>query len=543
MVKKDIIITSALPYANGDLHLGHILEFIQTDIWVRYNKQIGNNCFYISGIDAHGTPVMLDSISKNISSDELINIYYKSHKSDIDSFYIDIDNYYTTHSLENKDLVLTLFKYLTENNLIFTENIYQLYDVKKSMFLPDRYITGKCPRCLYFDKCSDICSRCNYKYNSLELVDPISVVSDTVPIKKKTKQYFFNLKKFKDFLETWCKNSISQIQIINKLQEWFDSGLKNWDISRESPYFGFKIPGEDNKYFYVWLDAPIGYMASFKNLSDKIGLNFFDYWGKNSKVELYHFIGKDIIYFHTLFWPALLKGCDLKLPNDIYAHGFLTINGKKMSKSNGTFITAKKFLKILNPEYLRYYYASKLNNDLSDIDLNFCDFKNKINSDLIGKFINIISRCCKFINTNFNDMLSKNIIGDNPLFNNFLLDSEKIRNLYQHRQYSFVVNKIMKLATDINIYIDDKKPWVLIKNKESLNYAQEVCTYSINLFIILIINIKPILPSFARDVEVFFDLPDLTWENFKYPLCSKKIPKYKYFFSRINDEDIKYLSE
>lgn len=536
--KRYILVTSALPYANGNLHLGHMLEFIQCDIWVRYHKLVGNDCIYISGIDAHGTPIMLNAISNNISPFKLANMYRLSHISDLDSFLIDIDSYYTTHSKENFDLLCDVFKNLYSKSYIYLKTISQYYDKSANMFLPDRYIKGKCPRCKSENQYGDFCIECDLKYDPSDLIDPISVVTGSIPIIKESDHYFFSLDKFNLFLYNWCRNNITQKQILNKSNEWFLSGLKNWDITRDYPYFGIKIPNETNKYFYVWLDAPLGYISITKKLFSLIKKNFSDYWISN-KIELYHFIGKDIIYFHTLFWPAILKAYGYRLPNDIFAHGFLTINGNKMSKSFGNFITAKDFLNCCNPEYLRYYYASKFNDNINDMDLNLLDFVNKINSDLIGKFINIFSRSFKLLKKHSN-VLSDNIY-DMALFNKFVNYENYIKILYEKRMYSRIISKIIFLSNEINAYIDEKKPWLLKNDTLGVKEISIICTTVINLFLVLVVNIKPILPILSKKIEEILNIESLTWKNIRHPVLGKKIGNFTNLMKRIDMSDFSNL--
>ena len=540
MNKRYILVTSALPYANGHLHLGHILEFIQADIWVRYHKLIGNNCIYISGIDAHGTPIMLKSREKNIDPQDLVDYYYNSHKNDIKCFFIDIDNYYTTHSIENIDLLISIFNKLVNSGFIYKKDILQFYDSINNFFLPDRYVRGTCPKCNYPDQYGDVCENCCSKYDSIELINPISVLSNIKPDIKSSKHYFFNLKYFEPFLKDWCKKNISQLEVFNKLNEWFLSGLNDWDISRDAPYFGIKIPDENDKYFYVWLDAPIGYIASFKNYCKNNNINFDFFWDKNSNSELYHFIGKDIIYFHGLFWPAILSGSEIRLPNDIFVHGFLVINNKKMSKSNGTFITAKKYLDHFDHEFLRYYYASKLNNSITDLDFNLDEFMYKINSDFIGKFLNILSRSLNIINNYFNSFLFSSI-NDIYMFNHFLSFKDDIKFFYEKRLYNKVIICVMKLADEINIYIDKNKPWLLLNNDCDREKVHEICTYSINLFIILTCYLKPILPNFSCEVEKMLNLNIDNIDFINTPFLSKKVNLFKHLKSRINKSSLEKI--
>ena len=530
-MKKNILITSALPYANGDLHLGHMLEFIQTDIWFLYHKQLKNNCFCVSGSDTHGTPVMLKSSLNAILPNALINKYELTHKYDLLKFNIHYNNFYTTHSYENEILSRKLFYRLTENDCIYNENVTQLYDDVKKFFLPDRYITGSCPKCKANNQYGDVCEECSYRYDAIDLINPISVISKSKPIKKKSDHYFFNLKKFETFLSSWCYSNLTQIEIKNKLNDWFNTGIRNWDISRDKPYFGFVIPSEYNKFFYVWLDAPVGYISSFQNFFIHNHL-FFNCFTKNKTFKLYHFIGKDILYFHTLFWPAVLHGAFLNVPKNVFVHGFLTINGKKMSKSNNTFITAKKIYENLEVEYIRYYFASKLNDTVTDLDFNFNDFMDKINSDLIGKLMNIFIRCSKFILKNYNAQLSNNII-DHDIFNEYLNLKDIFIPLYENRKYSKILSYTIKYATKINLYIDKEKPWYLVKNKNTSKRAHDVCTTCINLFLILLINIKPIIPKLSKIIEKLLNLKSLTWHNYKKPLLNIKIKKYSYILHKV----------
>lgn len=537
---KNIFVTSALPYANGDLHLGHMLEFVQTDIWVRYNILIGNKCIFISGIDAHGTPIMLRANMNKVTPEHLINEYFLSHKKDLNSFNISYNNFYTTHSYENEILSRKFFKKLVEKGFVFIKEIHQLYDLEKNIFLPDRYVVGTCPKCYSVDQYGDVCEKCCYRYDAIDLIDPISVLSKAKPVRKNSKHYFFNLCKFASFLKSWCFGSLSQNQIVNKLSEWFDHGLKEWDISRDDPYFGFKVPCDYNKFFYVWMDAPIGYLSSFLNFSIRCDKHFYDFFLKTKSYDLYHFIGKDIMYFHALFWPAVLKGMGYHLPKDIFVHGFLTVNGKKMSKSAGTFITARQFSNEFNVEYFRFYIASKLTSSVVDIDLNFEDFVNKINSDLIGKFFNIFSRCTKIIIDNYDAMLSDKLI-DSVLFYDYLNLFDKIILLYEERKYSDVIFYAMKYADRINLYIDREKPWRLLKHSETFGRAQEVCTMSINLFLILLFYLSPVMPDLSKQVERVLNIDLSKVLKLKKPVLNIKIASYSHFVRRINLDNFKFL--
>jgi methionyl-tRNA synthetase len=534
---RKILVTNALTYANGPMHLGHIVEYIQTDIWVRLQKLLGNDCIYICGDDAHGTPIMLSAEKQGINPEQLIADMKLSHEQDLADFYIDLDNFYTTHSEENQNLVGTIYKKLCDNDDIEKRIIKQAYDAEKNMFLPDRFIKGECPRCGAKDQYGDNCEVCGATYSPLDLKDPLSVISGTVPIEKESLHYFFRLEKYTDMLKKWMQDSV-QPEIAHKLNEWFAQGLKQWDISRDAPYFGFPIPNEKDKYFYVWLDAPVGYMASFKNLCAKRSdLDFNAYWELDSNVELYHFVGKDIIYFHALFWPAVLTGAGLRKPNKIFTHGFLTINGQKMSKSRGTFILARDYLKQLNPEYLRYYFAAKIGPGIDDIDLNFEDFERRVNSDLVGKVVNIASRCAGFINKKFNNQLANTLI-DTNLLEDFITAYDEIAKLYEDLEYNHAVREIMALADKANQYIDEKKPWILAKQSGQESQVQDICSMGINLFRILIIYLKPILPKMAKDAEEFLNIAPLIWHDVKMPLLGHRINEFKSLMQRVDKDKI-----
>ncbi|QQG46921.1 MAG: methionine--tRNA ligase [Candidatus Azosocius agrarius] len=540
--KREILITSALPYANGPLHIGNILEHIQCDIWSRFHNLNGSLCIKVCGDDSHGTPIMLHANKIGVSPKNLIKKIYKEHLLDLAKFDIYYDNYYRTHSIENKVFICKVFKKLFRNNLIKKNVINQLFDTIENIFLPDRYIIGTCPKCFSENQYSDNCSICGACYDSLNVINPISVLSKEVPIKKKTIHYFFCLDKFYKILKFWHECKLHE-SVINKLKEWFIVGLKKWDISRDSPYFGFKIPNEDSKYFYVWMDAPIGYISIFNNLCMKnSNFIFSKYWKIKTNIELYHFIGKDIMYFHTLFWPSILHGINFKMPNNIFIHGFLIINNKKMSKSKGTFLTAAKFSKYLNSEYLRYYYASKLNNVLDDIDLNINDFVNKVNSDIIGKFVNILSRIIKFINTYFDNKLSKNILNFNKkIIVDFINQKYIINEYYENRQYCFVLKHIMFLCDKINFYINNQKPWILIKDNENFAFVQEICTTVINIFKILTFYIKPILPKISNNIELILNIYPLNYKNYAFLLLDHKINPYVHLVERLDENMIKNI--
>ncbi|MBU0744187.1 MAG: methionine--tRNA ligase [Gammaproteobacteria bacterium] len=536
---RKILATSGLVYANGPLHLGHILEQIQTDIWVRFQKLQGNDCIYICGDDAHGTPIMISAQKQNITPLQLITEMKESHEKDSAGFLIDFDNYYTTHSEENRELTNLIYQRLQENNDIETKVINQAFDDDAKMFLPDRYIKGTCPRCKSPDQNGDNCEICGATYSTTDLIDPISIISGKPPVQKSSEHYFFRLDKYASFLKTWGKKSL-QPEIINKLNEWFEQGLKSWDISRDAPYFGFEIPDKPGKYFYVWLDAPIGYIASSKNLSLRTNINFDEYWQPNSTAELYHFVGKDIIYFHALFWPAILEGANFRKPTAVFTHGYLTVNGQKMSKSRGTFILAQDYLKHLSPEYFRYYLAAKLSPGIDDIDLNFDDFIKRNNSDLVGKVVNIASRSAGFINKTFNGMLADKL--DAPeLFAEGIKLAEKIRASYEARNYSSAVRSIMQLADLTNQYIDEKKPWGLAKENPNNRGIQNICTMGINMYRLLIIFLKPILPLLATNSEEFLQVPPLAWEDHKTPILQHKINEFKPLMQRIDPKSIELI--
>ncbi len=530
---RKILATYALPYANGSLHLGHLVGFIQTDIWVRFQKMRGIECTYISGCDSHGTPIMIQAEKLNLSPEKLIEQVRAEHQADLAGFLIDLDNYHTTHSPENKELVTHVFEQHVKKNNIHKRVIKQFYDPEKNMFLPDRFIKGECPRCGAKDQYGDNCENCGATYSPTELKNPYSTLSGTKPIEKESEHYFFKLTNYEKFLHTWTRGEYLQEQVTNKLTEWFETGLQEWDISRDQPYFGFKIPGEENKYFYVWLDAPIGYMASFKNLcSRRSDLNFNEYWGKETQTELYHFIGKDIVYFHALFWPALLNGADYRTPTAIFCHGFLTIDGQKMSKSRGTFIKARTYLNHLHPEYLRYYLATKLNNRIEDLDVNFDDFTQRINSDLVGKYVNIASRCANFITNHFAGKLSaKN--SEPKLLAECSQAGDAIAEKFEQLEFNQAIRQVMALADRANQYIDEKKPWAAIKDPARHQEVQDVCTIGINLFRLLTIYLKPVLPETAKNVETFLNISPLLWKDKDSPLLNHKINEFKPLAKRL----------
>ena len=521
--KRKILVTQALPYANAPLHLGHILEAVQTDIWTRFQNFNGNECLFFCADDTHGTPVMLKANEMGIKPEELISDVYKDHKSSYELYGINFANFYSTHSDENRKYSEYIYECAKNNNLISKANIEQYYDEKEEMFLSDRFIKGTCPKCGAEDQNGDNCGVCGASYNVLDVKKPISIISNTVPIKKESEHIFFDLPQKNKMLKDFLKNVDLQESIKNKLNEWLNDDLKKWDISRDAPYFGFEIPGEENKYFYVWVDAPIGYLASISNWAEKNKLNMQDLWSENSKYEIYHFIGKDIAYFHGLFWPALLSAANLKLPSGINVHGFLTINGEKMSKSKGTGILAKEFAEITNPETLRYYFAAKLNNKVEDIDLNFDDYVQRINSDLVGKYLNIASRSASFLKKN-NNILSTNI--DNNILDNLVSKKDEVVSLYESREYSKLVRIIMDLADDVNKYINEQTPW-----KKEIDEAVDISSTAIKAFYILSLYLHPIIPSITNEAFKFLNIKKVSINNVDEAIT--KINGYKPLLNRL----------
>jgi len=538
--KRNILLTSALPYANGPIHLGHLVEYIQTDIWARFQRLRDNSCYYVCADDAHGTPIMLRARQDGITPEELIAATQKEHEADFADFLIDFDNYYTTHSDENRDFASSIYLKLRDEGHIRTQTIKQAYDPEAEMFLPDRFIKGTCPKCGADDQYGDNCEVCGATYDPTELKNPVSAVSGATPIEKDSEQYFFKLSDFSEMLQQWLKEGHVQTEVANKLDEWFEEGLKDWDISRNAPYWGFEIPDAPGKYFYVWMDAPMGYMASFKNFCDNNDVNFDDYWAADSKNELYHFIGKDIARFHTLFWPAVLDGAGYRKPTAVFCHGFLTVNGQKMSKSRGTFIKARTYLDNLNPEYLRYYYTAKLSSGVDDIDLNLEDFMQRVNSDLVGKVVNIASRCAGFITKKFDKQLSAEL-PEPELYNDIVAAGEKIAEHYENREYNKAVREIMAQADKANVYIDENKPWVLIKEEGREDEVQKICTQGLNMFRLLMTYLKPILPATAEKSEVFLNT-ELKWASISQPLLSHEINKFKPLLTRIEKEQIEAMT-
>jgi methionyl-tRNA synthetase len=539
--KRQILVTNALPYANAALHLGHILEYTQTDVWVRFQKMRGHECYYVSADDAHGTAIMLKADEKGISAEEHIANMRAIHEADFKDFLIGVDNYHSTHSDENREFSELIYNRLKANGHIAQRSITQAFDPEKNLFLADRYVKGACPKCKADDQYGDNCEACGATYSPVDLINPISVISGATPVEKESEHYFFKLPEFTAFLKDWVGSGTVQKEVANKLSEWLDSGLQEWDISRDAPYFGFEIPDAPGKYFYVWLDAPIGYMASFKNLCDRDGLDFDHFWKKDSPTELYHFIGKDIVNFHALFWPAMLKSAEYRTPTKICVHGFVTVNGKKMSKSRGTFINARCYLDHLHPEYLRYYYASKLSGTIEDIDLNLEDFTQKVNSDLVGKVVNIASRCAKFI-ANGNDGVLSSAIDNPELWAQVSGAADTIANHYENRDYGKAIREIMAQADAANEYIALKEPWKLNKDESQQQSVQDICSLGINLFRVLLTYLKPVLPAMAEAGESFLN-DTLTWDSVKHPLVEHKINQFKPLMQRIEKERVDAMVE
>jgi len=542
-MSRKILVTSALPYANGSIHLGHLVEYIQTDIWVRFQKMQGHTVHYVCADDTHGTPIMLRAEKEGITPEALIESVHQEHAADFAEFLVNFDNYYSTNAPENKALSQSIYKKLKAAGKIATKTIEQFYDPVKNMFLPDRFIKGECPKCHAKDQYGDSCEVCGATYNPTELINAYSAVSGAAPIRKETEHYFFKLSECEDFLKEWTRSGTLQGEAANKMGEWFESGLNDWDISRDAPYFGFEIPDAPGKYFYVWLDAPIGYMASFMNLCAKQGLDFDEYWQADATTELYHFIGKDILYFHALFWPATLEFSGHRKPTKIFSHGFLTVNGEKMSKSRGTFITARSYLDhIKNPEYLRYYYAAKLNSSMEDIDLSLDDFVARVNSDLVGKYINIASRTAGFINKRFAGKLQS--AADNMEVAEIKSAAMLIASAYEAREYGKAIREIMRLADIANGYVADKAPWVMAKQEGQDAELQQVCSAALEMFRLLTLYLKPVLPKLALEIEQFLNITALTWESVDLSLVEGHgINTYEHLITRIEPTLIAAMTE
>ena len=544
---RDILITSALPYANGPIHIGHLVEYIQTDIWARFQRMRGHNCWYVCADDAHGTPIMLRARQEGIAPEDLIARVATEHKADFAGFRVAFDNYHSTHSPENRHYATLIYQRNRAAGHVAQRTITQAYDPVEQMFLPDRFIKGECPKCGAPDQYGDNCEACGASYSPSELKNPRSAVSGAVPEERESEHYFFKLGDFEDMLQGWTRGGGLQREVANKLGEWFSAGLQEWDISRDAPYFGFEIPDAADKFFYVWLDAPIGYMASFQNLCDSprgqaVGLNFDAFWSPQSKAEMYHFIGKDIIYFHALFWPAMLHGAGFRTPTAVLAHGFLTVDGQKMSKSRGTFIKARTYLDHLDPEYLRYYFAAKLGPNVEDIDLNLGDFTARVNSDLVGKLVNIASRTASFISKRFDGRLAADL-PDSPLLGELVAAGDSIADAYEGREFSRAMREVMALADRANQYIDEQAPWVMAKQPGREAELHRVCTLGLNLYRVLIGYLRPVLPRTAEASEAFLRIPPLTWADLGHPLLDQEIAPFKPLLTRVEPKQIEAVLE
>ncbi|MEQ8802052.1 methionine--tRNA ligase [Haliea sp.] len=536
---RKILVTSALPYANGSLHLGHLLEMVQTDIWVRFQKSRGHDCLYVCADDAHGTAIMLTAEKRGITPEQQIARIKAEHEQDAAGFHIGFDNYYSTHTDENRYWSEEIYRRLHANGHIASRAIVQAFDPEKELFLADRFIKGTCPRCKTPDQYGDNCEACGATYTPADLIDPVSAISGARPVPKESIHFFFTLPALADMLQAWIDSGTLQPQIANKLREWTDAGLQEWDISRDAPYFGFEIPGEPGKYFYVWLDAPIGYIASFQNLCDRSGHDFNSYWQADAEAELYHFIGKDIINFHGLFWPAMLHSAGLRTPTAIYVHGFLTVNGTKMSKSRGTFINAGTYLQHLDAEYLRYYFAAKLSGGVDDIDLNLEDFVQRVNADVVGKIVNIASRCAGFLRKGFDNTTAVSC-AEPALLQAFLDEGETIATAYEQREFSRAIRAIVALADRANQYIDDKKPWVLAKEAGREQEVHAICSMGINLFRVLMTYLKPVLPAMAERSEAFLRC-SLDWTALDGPLLGHQLAPFQPLLTRVDPAAVEAL--
>jgi len=549
---RTILVTSALPYANGSLHIGHMVEYIQTDIWVRFQRMQGHDCYYVCADDTHGTAIMLRAEAEGITPEQLIDRIHGERLADFGGFNVEFDNYHSTHSDENRELATGIYTALKAADKITTRTIEQFFDPDKGIFLADRFVKGECPKCHAKDQYGDACEACGTTYAPTELINPFSAISGATPVMKESEHYFFKLSECEEFLNQWMSGELNQhghdslpIESRNKLQEWFEAGLMDWDISRDAPYFGFEIPDAPGKYFYVWLDAPVGYMSSFKNLCERTdGLNFDDFWAPDSKAELYHFIGKDILNFHALFWPATLHYSGYRTPDQICVHGFLTVNGEKMSKSRGTFITASSYLEHLNPEYLRYYFAAKLNDKIEDIDLNLEDYVARVNSNVVGKFVNIASRTAGFIAKRFDGKLAANMDEAGLALNNKIqAASDEIASLYNDRKFNEAVRAIMDLADEVNEYIAELEPWKMVKDEATIADAHLVCTSSLNAFRLLTIYLKPILPVMAEKIEGLFNIEPLQWSDSQTLLTDQPMNKFKHLAQRIEMAQVEAMVE
>ncbi|MFN2332688.1 MAG: methionine--tRNA ligase [Halomonas sp.] len=535
--KRQILVTSALPYANGAIHLGHLLEYIQTDIWVRFQKSRGQECHYVCADDAHGTAIMLRAEQEGITSEALIDRVSREHQADFATFGVAFDNYYSTHSKENRYFSELIYTRLRDKGHIATRDIDQMYDPVKGLFLADRFIKGTCPKCKAEDQYGDNCEACGATYTPAELINPVSAISGATPEVRSSTHYFFKLPDFTDFMHRWINDGHVQPQIRNKLMEWFEAGFNEWDISRDAPYFGFEIPDAPGKYFYVWLDAPIGYLASFKNLCDREGLDFDAFWHRDSQAEVYHFIGKDIVRFHCLFWPAMLHGADFRTPTAVNCHGFVTVNGAKMSKSRGTFIKAATYADFLNPEYLRYYFAAKLTSKVDDLDLNLEDFTARVNSDLVGKVVNIASRCAGFVKKLGDSRLSSHC-AEPDMVARFIAAGDEIAELYEIREFGRAMRYVMDLADEANTYIADAEPWVLAKQPGREQEVLDICSVGLNLFRMLMVYLAPVVPAMAESAREFMKLDSLEWHSRHEVLLNHEITKFKPLMTRVEPEKI-----
>lgn len=538
--KRRILVTSALPYANGPIHIGHLVEYLQTDIWVRFQKMRGHECYYVCADDAHGTPIMLKAEQEGTTPEALIARVGAEHQRDFAGFGIEFDNYHSTHSPENREIAELIYTRLKAGGHIARRTITQAYDPVKNLFLPDRFIRGTCPHCGADDQYGDSCENCSRTYSPNDLVNPKSALSGATPEQRESEHLFFRLANFEQMLKNWLADNDLQSGVVNKLNEWFEAGLQDWDISRDAPYFGFEIPGEQDKYFYVWLDAPIGYLASFRNLCTRTGLDFEEFCGADSTAELYHFIGKDIMYFHTLFWPAMLSGAGFRLPTNVFVHGFLTVDGQKMSKARGTFVAAETYLAHLNPEYLRYYFAAKLSSAIEDIDLNLGDFQQRVNSDLVGKVVNIASRCAGFVTKRHDGRLHAEL-DDPELVQTLRAAAPGIAASYEARDFSRAMRDIMALADSANQYIDRRKPWALAKDEQATDEVHRICSTGIALFRLLMIYLKPVLPRTAEAVEAFLNCEPLGWSDVETDIGGHTIKRFKPLIQRIETEKIEAM--
>lgn len=539
---RKILVTNALPYANGPLHLGHMVGFMQADIWVRFQKLRGHKVTFVGGDDQHGTPIMLGAEKLGITPEQLINQVEDQHKESLAGFHIGLDNYTGTHHPHNQRISAEIYLKLKQRGHIDVRTIKQAFDEEKGMFLPDRYVKGTCPKCKSPEQYGDNCEVCGTTYDTTDLIDPYSVLSGKPPVERESEHYFFKVSEFESMLTEWKNSGALQPEIANKLDEWFEAGLIDWDISRDKPYWGFEIPQAPGKFFYVWLDAPIGYMASHQLYCDNTGDDWDSYWNAESEAELYHFVGKDIVRFHSLFWPAMLEAAEFRKPSAVFVHGFLTVDGAKMSKTRGTFIKAQTYLENLNPEYLRYYFAAKLSNNVVDMDLNLDDFIARVNSDLVGKTVNIASRCSGFISKRFDGMLASATAAP-ALHNEFANAAESIAERFEKREFSQAMRDIMALADKANQFIDEHKPWVLIKDDSKLNEVHEICTAGINAFRSLCIYLKPVLPELAAQAEAFLNTGELSWDDLQTPLLDHSINKFKPLLTRIEQEAVDKMIE